>query len=309
MECFLARRSAAIRRGRGRCGGFTLVELLVVITIIGILISLLLPAVQSAREAARALQCSNNLKQMGLACHNYMNQYRECFPYGSPAKNHHGLFTYMLPYLEQQNLYDKLDLNGNTWNDTVYRYTAIPAYICPSYAGEPVISDPSLSAFKLGALTTYQGVGGAIVGRGETVTASTDYGDMPNNGIFGWGSQRIVADVRDGLSNTMMIGEFVSTSCHSAGCDPPQGEVRPWMLGANTSTGTYAFKVIQHPPNAKLSRGAVKYNHFNMSSHHPGGMNVVFGDGSVHFLSNSVNFDGYQSLATINGNEIVEGFP
>jgi prepilin-type processing-associated H-X9-DG protein len=285
------------------------VELLVVIAIIGILIALLLPAVQSAREAARRMQCSNNLKQMGLACHNYATAHREHFPFGSPAKNHHGLFTYMLPFLEQQNVYDQLDLNGNTWNDTVKRYIAIPTYICPSYPGEPVITDASLDAFKRGALTTYQGVGGAIVGRGETVKSPTTYGDIPNNGIFDWGAQRRIRDVRDGLSNTMMIGEFVSANCTSAGCAPPQGEIRPWMLGANTGDASYAFKVVQHPPNSKLSRSSVPYNHFNMSSAHPGGLHFLFADGSVHFISDSINFDDYQALATLNGGEVVQGVP
>ncbi len=284
-----------------------------VIAIIGILIALLLPAVQSAREAARRMQCSNNLKQMGLACHNYATAHGEYFPIGSRAKNRHGLFTFMLPYLEQQNIYDQLALDGSTRQgvdekNTEYRNHAVATYLCPSYPADPIVTDTSLPHYMQGALTTYQGVGGAIVDRGESVM-SAGFGNIPNNGVFGWGSQRSFAEVRDGLSNTMMMAEFVSRHCTADGCEGFQGQVRPWILGANDSDGSYAFKVVQHPPNSLLSRNTVKYNHFSMSSMHPGGMNVLFADGSVHFISESVNFDDYQALATINGREIVQGVP
>ncbi|MEA1949870.1 MAG: DUF1559 domain-containing protein, partial [Planctomycetota bacterium] len=115
--------------------GFTLVELLVVIAIIGILIALLLPAVQAAREAARRMQCGNNLKQMGLAIHNYADAYEGKFPIGSPAPARHGLFSALLPYLEMNDIHDLCAWDLSTFdpaNEKV-RFEVIPAYHCPSY--------------------------------------------------------------------------------------------------------------------------------------------------------------------------------
>ena len=116
--------------------GFTLVELLVVIAIIGILVSLLLPAVQSAREAARRMECSNNLKQIGLALHNFQTANKEEFPVGAPGTGGHGMWTHMLPYLEQQNIYDNCEFDGSAGNDPML-YTLIDFYVCPSYVDLP----------------------------------------------------------------------------------------------------------------------------------------------------------------------------
>ena len=123
--------------------GFTLVELLVVIAIIGILVALLLPAVQAAREAARRTKCVNNLKQMGLAIHNYISAHRGEFPPGCPVSPNYppsprlqGLFSYILPFLEEKGIYDQLrlknDVQSDLWN-RMHRFTEISTYVCPSY--------------------------------------------------------------------------------------------------------------------------------------------------------------------------------
>jgi prepilin-type N-terminal cleavage/methylation domain-containing protein len=294
-----------------RDSGFTLVELLVVIAIIGILIALLLPAVQSAREAARRMQCSNNLKQMGLALHNYASAHREYFPIGGTGPAKHALFTAMLPYLEQQPLHDDLDLMGakRTTFQEPHRYSPVPPYVCPSWPHEPVYRGMSLS-YQNGALTTYQGIAGAY----PTVqpVTSSGHGAIPQNGMFGWGFARRVGDVRDGLSNTLAISEFVQIDLKGGTYTTPPGNVRPWILGAteDTSKGTYAMKVAVHPLNARFDRSAdgIPFNHLPFGSFHPGGGHFAAADGSVHFLPDTISFDVYRYLMTVDGGEVA-GIP
>ena len=138
------------RISRTRHHGFTLVELLVVIAIIGILIAMLLPAVQAAREAARRMQCSNNLKQMGLGMHNYASANKDFFPTGNTGEMYRwkpGLFSLLLPYIEHQALYDSLDMTG--WNDTINdeenKYTPIQCYTRDRSASSSVASTLPLS--------------------------------------------------------------------------------------------------------------------------------------------------------------------
>lgn len=286
---------------------FTLVELLVVITIIAILVAMLLPAVQMAREAARRMQCSNNLKQIGLAIHNYSTFNDQYFPAGSPGDAKHGLFTTMLPFLEQQNLYDELDLQGATVDtfDEPHRYTHMPAYFCPSYP-HPKIYRNMANHHMDGAITTYQGNGGAIRDEDQEVTSGAN-GEMPHNGVFAWESLRKVNHLKDGMTNTFLMGEFVQID-ESGQFGVPPGNARGWIMGA-TRTGTrgaYTFKVFEHPPNANVNRAdGIYFNHLPMGSYHPGGLLFVLCDGSVHFISEAINFETYQDLATINGREVV----
>ena len=286
--------------------GFTLVELLVVIAIIGTLISLLLPAVQAVREAARLAECSNNMKQMGTAVQGYISQYGgKTFPPGSPGPKKHGLFTYMLPFIEQVDLFRSFDFKVPTDQIQQQRYMTLEMYLCPSYAGLSVVKADAAN-YKNGAVTTYLGVGGTIRTASTPVVKST-YGDMPTNGIFGFGSNRRVADAqRDGLSNTLAIGEFVhrDRDPNSDYAGYP-GNVRGWILGANESTGSYALKVVQYPINDRIDRvrDNILFNHLPFGSDHPQGCNFLVADGGVRFFPTDFDFALYRSLATCNGEE------
>ncbi|MDZ7617562.1 MAG: DUF1559 domain-containing protein [Patescibacteria group bacterium] len=302
--------------------GFTLVELLVVITIIGILIGLLLPAVQSAREAARRMQCSNNLKQMGLAMHNYATVHREHFPPAYTGSLKHALFTAMLPYLEQQALHDGMlaaeRANPTTYTtlaDETHKYTVVPAYVCPSWPHPAEYRSLTAwpSPWGRGAITTYQGVSGAYPDKQPYFATCSANGNVPQNGMFGIGYVRRIGDVKDGLSNTFAMAEFVQIDRQQAYSTPP-GNVRPWILGGNDSgtstsncTGAYTAKALVYAPNARLDRFAngIPWTYLPMGSHHPGGMNVLLGDGSVTSVSNSIDLELYFQLATVAGKEPV----
>ena len=289
--------------------GFTLVELLVVITIIGILIALLLPAVQVAREAARRMQCTNNLKQVGLALHNYAATWGGAFPVGTHATTvtpRHGLFSHILPYLEMQAIYDLLDLDGSTLNDTAnrqQRFTVIPAYICPSwpYKSSYTASETYYPG-AVGAITLYQGVGGAFPTEEPTVK-STGFGNLPKNGMFGPNFWRTVAEVHDGLSNTLAMGEFANL----CGEDEKNATnpLYPWILSGLPGGGyggfaSMAAKVVVVPINDPVGVfSGVPFNHLAFTSFHPGGANFLVGDGSVTFLSENMQFLLYQQLATV----------
>ena len=135
---------------------------------------------------------------------------------------------------------------------------------------------------------------------------------MPQNGIFAWGEFHKFRDVRDGLSNTLAFCEFVQLDRPVNGSTfaVPPGNVRPWILGGTSSDGTYgsyAFKILEHPPNSHLNRtgDGVPFNHLEMGSHHPGGMVVAFGDGSVSFMEENIERNTYKALGTAAGGEIV----
>lgn len=297
-------------------GGFTLVELLVVIAIIGILIALLLPAVQAAREAARRMNCSNNMKQLGLAIHNYIAASNGRFPPGSTGRYSHGLFSTILPYLEQDLISDTFTWGAEFQTKLeIYRYVDIPPYTCPSYPGPHVIAvgDRSLE-WLTGAITTYQGVNGAIDDPAKTDLCS-EYGDTPWNGLFPGrnvnNGPRYIRDVVDGTSHTLAMGEFVHRDKMPVGPvdfrDWP-GNCRSWIFGGDGTCGNYTSKVVVHPINSPLDRSTDKvgYNHLAFGSTHPGGANFVFADGSTRFLNEDIEMALYKAIATFNGRETID---
>jgi prepilin-type N-terminal cleavage/methylation domain-containing protein/prepilin-type processing-associated H-X9-DG protein len=292
---------------RVRRRGFTLIELLVVIAIIAVLISLLLPAVQSAREAARRAQCVNNLKQLALASHNYIDV-NGVFPLGSymmpppgdasgpgSGRHEHSILVRLLPFYEQAQLY-------NAFNASVhYAYpqnwtvnaTGVSAIWCPSDGKiQGALDMTNAGQFALGLrFTSYKGNAGTWFSPGRFQDASN-----PNfsallgqaNGIYNFYSKTSLGAITDGTSNTMLMGEFAWSKV----------SVADQVCWAWWSSGNYADTMFTtlYPLNpfnkvGDYSTGAgINADLFvsAASSFHPGGANFAFCDGSVRFIKDSI---------------------
>jgi prepilin-type N-terminal cleavage/methylation domain-containing protein/prepilin-type processing-associated H-X9-DG protein len=303
--------------------GFTLIELLVVIAIIAVLIGLLLPAVQKVRESAARARCSNNLRQLGVAAHNYHDVngtfpsgVRQAIFNGAPQFRGYSLFLYLLPYLEQGNLYQNWDfanpLNNATGDASVRTATLLPVLLCPS---DTISTNPVSSQGRTYAVGSYGGNGGRR--SFDPTSASTD-------GVFhttGSGSQpaanqRVVriADISDGTANTLLFGE---RSHRDPAYDTLTGASRmmaEWGWWA-ASTGRLAIGDVTMsaavPINYLVSSGSVGPGSLEeqricaFGSNHPGGANFTLADGSVRFLAQDMPVLTLQALATRAGNEVV----
>ncbi len=208
---------------------FTLVELLVVIAIIGILVGLLLPAVQQAREAARRMQCSNHLKQIGLAMHNYESAYKR-FPSGNMVGGSFsvGLSAHarLLPFMEQAAVYQMVDFNYayNHVNNDAARMQRIPTFLCPSDTFDKLPS-------TLGGYNSYYANSGTNILAGSPATLSSDpnYGMPECNGVFYRDSRVRPGDITDGLSNTIAFSEKIA-GMEQWNCYSDLGYVPTWNL-------------------------------------------------------------------------------
>lgn len=217
-----------LRRPQQRRRGFTLIELLVVIAIISVLAALLLPAVQSAREAARRAQCVNNLKQMGLALHNYHDEWRS-FPIGAlhsvtagtARQNDLGqsFFVSMLPGIEQANLFSQLDhaapggvgnVNDprNSRNGSLFDGHRVQIYMCPSSTMDEMTEDKAVSPSGV-LMTNYVGISGAATRNGLSNSRAepTYKGIMASSGVLIPNDSIAIKDIKDGTTNTMMVAE------------------------------------------------------------------------------------------------------
>ena len=310
---------------RTRKPGFTLVELLVVIAIIGILVSLLLPAVQFAREAARRMQCSSNMRQMAVALHNYHDTLRR-FPPGRTSRSF-STHAMILPQLEQEPIWNKVNFSVSVNNaaNTLARGTLIPVFTCPS--------DPQNATPQGRAPTNYrvnQG-SGILWGNPPTNPSNVNFGMPAPNGVFFENSGITMAEVVDGTTNTAMISEHgkgdhnngawhpsdtFHPGTHPANADEAMQQCNaiditnlayqgnssigaPWLEGYHSTT--IYFHVLR--PNGRSCMFPPGRIATTASSGHPKGINLALCDASVRFIGDTIDLNVWRGMGTREGNE------
>ena len=332
---------------------FTLVELLVVIAIIGILVAILLPAVQAARESAHRIACTNNMKQLGLAMHKYLERNKGVFPtnWGSVwaaggGTRGHSWLTYLLPDLEQMPLYERIQFGGTANDNIVAVRQAVKVFTCPSDTHEGTLKTQwflSGTADQTVGVTNYKACAGSNWGEGNVsfsppprlITCQQDRWpenpyDSPDlhgrnydsrDGLDrgdGLICRDQVADpdqgasirtydfqVRDGMSNTLAIGESVPAWCAWSAWYWHEGSTATCAIPLNYRIPTSGPHCATYQRGHDLEDRA---NNSGFMSRHPGGGVFGLADGSTRFVNESIDPLTYLGLATIDGKELLEEF-
>jgi prepilin-type N-terminal cleavage/methylation domain-containing protein/prepilin-type processing-associated H-X9-DG protein len=307
--------------------GFTLIELLVVIAIIAVLIALLLPAVQAAREAARRSQCVNNLKQLGLAMHNYEST-NTSFPIGrmgsgysypndpSGSNNRRTWLLSILPYVEQVSIFQATNFSLPFYNiaNTTTRMASVASFHCPSDPNTNTISQASTPyprrkgnyLVNWGNTTFWQNGGQdpqPFVGPQDTVT----FGGAPFTANYARGISYFV----DGTSNTLLMGEVMVTQENPTdtrgdffnddyGCAMFMAYTTPNSQIPDQMNTYCTYPYLQNPPCKNVAPVFLAARSF-----HSGGVNALLADGSVRFVKNTVDRNAWRGLSTPSGGEVI----
>lgn len=335
----IQQRGSISGRANAQPTGFTLVELLVVIAIIGILVSLLLPAVQAAREAARRVQCLNKVKQISLALHNFESA-NGCFPPGVKSKIRFSyshseatggyewpyFYHFILPQLEQQAYYDILKgpefnvpnpwADAASWPQSVTKNLKLDAFYCPSDG----VSKSKLSANGAAApATNYLGI---FSGLNDGENYYETYG--ARRALFRYYLGTKAAEIRDGTSNTLAVVEYLTGTDDwdvrgGAGTNRAGSQFVYVTLGPNSRApdNIYGFHPQFCPADGSRNRpdmnlpcvgGSTDANYASPRSRHPGGVHVGFCDGSVRMVSDSIDLQTWRRLGWIADGEVVGTF-
>ncbi len=328
--------------------GFTLIELLVVIAIIAILIALLLPAVQQAREAARRTQCKNNLKQVGLALHNYADVYG-AFPIGVNGSDPGGwgvsFWVLLLPYMEQSAVFNNFAFSGqspgytgqgvgNTINGPLVRGKTFTFLACPS-SPLPTLADTGAGIQT--AIAQYVGISGAVddatvppLFLNSTATPNlpsdncctcTVQGIHARGGVLLPGKTVGFKDMIDGTSNIMAVSEQSDFAKNAAGQQTRINNNHGWMMGTgavgeNSNQRRFNLTTVRYPPNAVKAIGGTTLQgvclndgaNNGLFSPHVGGVQALLCDGSARFISENIDLVTLKRVATRNDGQVTGDF-
>jgi prepilin-type N-terminal cleavage/methylation domain-containing protein/prepilin-type processing-associated H-X9-DG protein len=305
--------SCAHDRARARGSAFTLIELLVVIAIIAILIGLLLPAVQRVRESAAQSTCKNNLKQLGLACHNFHDT-RGGLPPSRLAIGYSPWCVLILPHVEQDNLYRRWDLTRRYQDqvNTDARTTQVPVFFCPSRRGPGQLSNATVDSGFPGAVGDYAASCGGRLGYGGYLDDATANGALVqsnatiiNNVITRWSPRLRFESIKDGTSNTFLLGErhvprvrlYQNDIGDACIYDGNHHRTLGRVAGVGAAGSGYDWNLAQDPNDE--TAGTERWQRI-FGSYHPGVCHFAFCDGSVRALSVNIDAETLRRLAIRN---------